>query len=374
MSLQKGIVEQLIDGYTLKVRIPKYDKVATDRDGIKTKDLANSIICSQPGMKITYSVGDIVLVDFENNEISKPVILGLLYKANGSNSVLEIPELKDKLSKLDKQLDTLNNSGMYTHIKYSNDNGKTFTSLFDYTAVMKENKDNKVITATKVSVNPKSTKIYWNVINSNNVDITKNLKITTRVYTTKDKKDLFESTETMFEIPVNYRNGEHLYVDFEILDSIDFSTCYISLTTDINEIGTIYGDYIGVCVNSNAYASTNITDYTWTTLIPRASMIISKTTDNLRKRVEENEQALYGYNKSTLNPISDTTGILDAISITLNKIIISKNKDKIEFGIPSNYIDLKQGISHQDESSYGEEFNFKYTNDGHFRLIGKING
>ena len=374
MSLQKGIVEQLVDNYTLKVRVPKYDKIATDRDGIKTKDLADSIICSQPGMQITYSVGDIVLVDFENNELSKPVILGLLYKANGSKSVLEIPELKDKLGKLDKQLDKLNNSGMYTHVKYSNDNGKTFTSLFDYTEVIRESKDNKVLKADNISVNPKSTKIYWNVINDNNVDITRSLTIKTKVYTTEDKSDLFESKSSMFEIPVNYRNKDNLYVDFEIYETRDFSNCYISLTTDMNEIGTTYGDYIGICVDNKAYASTNITDYTWTTLMTRTKELVEKETSKLRKRVESNEEVLYGYNKSSDNQISDGTGLLGAFTVILNKVVVNKNKDKIEFGTETNYIDLKQGISHQDTSCYGEEFFFKYTDNGHFRLVGKING
>lgn len=372
MSIQKGIIEKLIDNYSVKVRVPKYHKIATDVNGIKTENLADSIICSQPGMQVTYSVGDVVLVDFENNELSKPVVLGLLYKANGSNAILEIPEIKDKLTLLDDQLNKLNSSGMYTHIRYSNDNGKTFTSLFEYTNVLDTvNEKGKVLTASYISANTQSTTVYWSIINKDNVNITHSFKIETKVYTKEDKSDMFISDKALFEIPINYRHKEHLYIDFEILNTNDLSDCYVSLTTDKDELGCTYGDYIGVCVDNKAIAPSNITEYTWTSLMPRTKKLVSEMNSGLESRVAKNEHTLYGYSKPNKNSISDGTGLLDAFTVNLDNIVVSKNKSKIQFGVETNYVDLTTGTSHQNTSSYNDEFIFKILDNGHFRLVGK---
>ena len=84
--IQKGIVEQVIDKYTYKVRIPRYDKIASDPSATKTQDLPTAIVCGYPGTEVVFSKGNIVLVDYENDELNQPVILGLLYNDSSSET------------------------------------------------------------------------------------------------------------------------------------------------------------------------------------------------------------------------------------------------------------------------------------------------
>ena len=78
--LQKAIIEKKIDKYLMKVRIPVYNKIKSDPTATPTEDLYNAIIQTLPGCSPVYQEGDLVLVEFENDNIANPVIIGLLYR------------------------------------------------------------------------------------------------------------------------------------------------------------------------------------------------------------------------------------------------------------------------------------------------------
>lgn len=85
--IQKAIIEELLyDGYQARIRIPRYNKIASSPTATDVQDLAIAIICTLPGVHPAYQIGDIVLVAFENERINQPVILGLLYRANMGES------------------------------------------------------------------------------------------------------------------------------------------------------------------------------------------------------------------------------------------------------------------------------------------------
>lgn len=85
--IQKAIIEELLyDGYQARIRIPRYNKIASSPTATDVQDLAIAIICTLPGVHPAYQVGDIVIVAFENEKINQPVILGLLYRANMGES------------------------------------------------------------------------------------------------------------------------------------------------------------------------------------------------------------------------------------------------------------------------------------------------
>lgn len=89
--LTKAIIEEISEGgYSARVRIPIYNKLATDVDATRTSDLPIAYYCCPPGMKPNYSVGDIVYVEFELDEESSPVILGALSRPNSSKSTCDI--------------------------------------------------------------------------------------------------------------------------------------------------------------------------------------------------------------------------------------------------------------------------------------------
>ena len=70
--LVKGIIEDIaIDGYSAKVRVPKIHRVASDPLGIPTEELDDATIISIPGVIPVYKIGDVVFVQFEDDEISE---------------------------------------------------------------------------------------------------------------------------------------------------------------------------------------------------------------------------------------------------------------------------------------------------------------
>ena len=169
--IQKGTIEKVIDRYNYKVRIPKYDKIQGDIEGTSTDDLATGIVCTTPGMNVAYALGDVVIVSFENDEINRPVILGLLYRdtklnTDSDSSLIGVDEgLKELESSID---DIKNSSSIYTHIRYSNDNGNTFTSLFNpvnYEKVKEIFKSNEKPANTFASPVAISESIYFEIYN-----------------------------------------------------------------------------------------------------------------------------------------------------------------------------------------------------------------
>lgn len=89
--LVKGIIETIDnDGYSAKVRVPIYNKLQTDLDGTPTKDLDTAAIASLPGISPGYKIGDVVIVDYENDDVGAPIITGMLHCENQSGSTSDI--------------------------------------------------------------------------------------------------------------------------------------------------------------------------------------------------------------------------------------------------------------------------------------------
>ena len=78
--ITKGIVEEIINIYQAKVRLPVYDGFADTKNATPSNELTIASICNIPNIYNTIAVGDIVYVAFEDNDLGNPVILGQLYK------------------------------------------------------------------------------------------------------------------------------------------------------------------------------------------------------------------------------------------------------------------------------------------------------
>lgn len=81
----KGIIEEL-QGYKALVRLPVYDDIYGSRYGTKKENLPSATYCSVANIQTPLSIGDVVYVAFEDNDMSKPVIIGHLYRKAGQNA------------------------------------------------------------------------------------------------------------------------------------------------------------------------------------------------------------------------------------------------------------------------------------------------
>jgi len=350
--IQKGIIEQALSRYTYKVRVPKYDKIATDPSATKLEDLSTAVVCGFPGTDIAFNKGNIVLVDYENNEISQPVILGLLYNEsqaldennynNFSNKVLE-----DNLSEYNTELKSLSKSGLYTHVKYSNDNGITFTSKYSTITV-----DTVVIDQVKykvdndISLDPKSTVIYWSIVDrTTGRDITNNVQITTTIrnYKEKDESDSNQISrtfkESLIEIPMDLRDSEYLILDYRIVEVSNWDNYAIVLTTDKDTQGSVYGEYLGIAITKSAIPPDSPSEYAWTSFKTSIDKLVDTLMDEWKPRIQGVENTLYGYDlDNTSNPSG--LGLVDVISITKSQVDIhgTDNRDVSFNNIKSVYI------------------------------------
>ena len=76
--ITKAYIIDIIDKYRARVRIPIYNKAYASPTATPTDNLSIATICTLPGVIPNYKVGDVVYVAFEEDIVSKPVILGLL--------------------------------------------------------------------------------------------------------------------------------------------------------------------------------------------------------------------------------------------------------------------------------------------------------
>ena len=82
----RAIITQLdLSNNKVQVRMPLLDGIENSPDSpINSEDLCWASIMYIPGIEISYSVGDIVIVGFEDNNVGKPIVLGYL-KLRGKN-------------------------------------------------------------------------------------------------------------------------------------------------------------------------------------------------------------------------------------------------------------------------------------------------
>lgn len=76
--LTKGTIVEIINEYSAKVRIPLYDLAEGVSGATSNENLCVATICSLSNASDLLSVGDVVYIGFEDNDKSRPVILGHL--------------------------------------------------------------------------------------------------------------------------------------------------------------------------------------------------------------------------------------------------------------------------------------------------------
>lgn len=80
--MTRAIIEGRIDNYHYRVRIPIINKLKSSVSATPTEELAIATIAAIPGCSPKFRNGDIVFVEFEERDTSKPVIVGRLYNTD----------------------------------------------------------------------------------------------------------------------------------------------------------------------------------------------------------------------------------------------------------------------------------------------------
>ena len=88
--LTKAYISEVISSHTIRVRVPLYNKIEGVNGATPKNELAIACVCSLPNFVTAPQVGDIVIVGFEEDDISKPVILGYLSRNAAQSSITDI--------------------------------------------------------------------------------------------------------------------------------------------------------------------------------------------------------------------------------------------------------------------------------------------
>lgn len=88
--ITKGIVQEIIDPYNIKLRLPILDGTDYSSEGIPNEYLNTAIVCLPPKTQYNFEIGDVVIVGFEDDDLSKPIIIGCLFKQDGNTSTIDI--------------------------------------------------------------------------------------------------------------------------------------------------------------------------------------------------------------------------------------------------------------------------------------------
>lgn len=87
--MQKAIVES-VDGTQVRIRIPELHKIKGAVGATPSTEIPLAPICTLPGCNPNLRPGDVVLVDFENEEFGTPVIIGTLFTDRTDNGIADL--------------------------------------------------------------------------------------------------------------------------------------------------------------------------------------------------------------------------------------------------------------------------------------------
>lgn len=89
--IDKAIVEEIIDKYHVRIRVPKVDRLPSV-GGIytPTSELSIACICTLSNCNINLQVGDVVFVNYEGDNRKEPVIIGVLFRENNTSTAADL--------------------------------------------------------------------------------------------------------------------------------------------------------------------------------------------------------------------------------------------------------------------------------------------
>lgn len=164
------VVEKLADDL-YKIRIPLLDKIKSA--SLDSNSLQVACPCKQISGDLNYSVNDIVYIDFEDNDIYNPVILGKLYCQSNNNSLTSMDVNSftvDNSAKLSNNI-LINGSIDYTNISNLQNLSYNIQEQIDKINIIFNDNENLISTIISQYKNNEikldNFKVYLDSINKN---------------------------------------------------------------------------------------------------------------------------------------------------------------------------------------------------------------
>lgn len=88
--MTRAIVEGMVDDFHYRVRIPILNKIAAAVGATPVEELAIATIAVEPGISPKFRSGDIVFVEFEEGDTSKPVVVGSLFNTLNASTASDV--------------------------------------------------------------------------------------------------------------------------------------------------------------------------------------------------------------------------------------------------------------------------------------------
>ena len=386
-GIRRGIVEEIVSSTEYRVRIINYDSGISDPTKTVTSDLAIASVMVQPGTSVSYNEGDRVYLAFNKDELSDPVIIGSMLTESylTEDSQISIPQVDSEIEKIKESISDLNVDQYYTHVKYSNDGGITFTSLYEYTEVDKKLiGQNYYIVAEDIEINPTSESVYWSIVDKDGIDGSYKFTIDTKIKAGNiledgsfEEKESKNFTDKIFEIPFSMRTYDSLFLDFTITYINEYEDYHFVLTTDKNIIGSTQGDYMGICITVDSEPPDDPSYYSWTSFESTIKSSIQTMKDDIEERVLQLEHTTYG---NETNEIFKIPGIVDGILVSSDRVDVhgEDNKDVVFNTNKSMFIDNEennfttQSIKHTINNS-NTSFVDTFNSNGHLTLYVREN-
>ena len=115
--IAKAVIEEVIDNFSARIRIPILNGIKNTQQSTPLENLYIANIASIPYITNVIAVGDIVYVGFENNDLSRPVIIGKYLgssKVKGYDSIEYKPNLDLDNITVNEQCSLSNNTRIGT--------------------------------------------------------------------------------------------------------------------------------------------------------------------------------------------------------------------------------------------------------------------
>ncbi len=88
--ITKAIVESIVDNYTVKVRIPRIDRLGFNSIRTSTEYLNEAIVCTLSNCDPNLQIGDIVFVALDDQNEDEVIILGHLYREKRTSTYCDL--------------------------------------------------------------------------------------------------------------------------------------------------------------------------------------------------------------------------------------------------------------------------------------------